>query len=547
MIERSPPPERRWSDRVSFLTVPDEIGGPSDRPPARFRLRVRLGTRLFLSVTLFLAVVMALVLALVEQQMDRVRRLPAPTVDSIGAELAATRAALMLVFAGAMLAGGIASYLMARRITGPLQHLVAGANQAAQGRLNTRLDVRTGDELEELSRSFNHMVAQLQANQSAVADMNAGLEEKVRERTEDLSRMNDELRAAYAEITQVETQVIAAEKMASIGQLVAGICHEINTPNSAISAAVVNMTEYLDALNRQIRTLLAEGVPPAVEERFFRLVASALRVDPAARRSGTADIRKHARLLEAKLTRYGVRNARELSLTFTRLGLENDIVEFIEASREEASVSSVVCLAFLENVGHLAVAVQDVRLSTEAISRMVKALKSYARTEKARKGYSHLDQADMAEADVHEGIETALTLLRNQIKYGVVVERRYSKLPAIICSTDELNQVWTNIIHNALQAMKGMGKITIETYRRDHGVAVRITDTGPGIAREHLNRIFDPFFTTKGAGVGSGLGLSISQQIVERHQGEIRVDSQPGRTCFEVLLPLQPTLMAKHA
>jgi signal transduction histidine kinase len=191
--------------------------------------------------------------------------------------------------------------------------------------------------------------------------------------------------------------------------------------------------------------------------------------------------------------------------------------------------------------------VQDIRVSTDAISRMVKALKSYARTEKARKGYLHLDQADMAETDVHDSIETALTLLRNQIKYGVVIERRYAKLPPIIGSGDELNQVWTNIIHNAVQAMQGMGRILIETYRREHGITVRISDTGPGIPREHLARIFDPFFTTKGQGLGSGLGLSISQQIIERHEGEIRVESQPGRTAFEVLLPFQPTLMAKQA
>jgi signal transduction histidine kinase len=292
--------------------------------------------------------------------------------------------------------------------------------------------------------------------------------------------------------------------------------------------------------------LMAEGVPAAVEELFFKLVEKSLRADP--QRTGTAEIRQRARLLEAKLTRYGVRNARDLAVTFSRLGLGDDVVAFIEASREEASVSSMLCLGFLENVGHLAVAVQDIRMSTDTISRMVKALKSYARTEKARKGYSHLDQADMAEADIHEGLETALTLLRNQIKYGVVVERRYGKVPPIICSSDELNQVWTNIIHNAVQAMKGMGKILIETYRRgEHGIGVRITDTGPGIPKENVNRIFDPFFTTKGQGEGSGLGLSISQQIVERHEGEIRVESQPGRTTFEVLLPLQPTLMAKHA
>jgi signal transduction histidine kinase len=480
--------------------------------------------------------------------MARLRRTPELTVEQVQQQMANTRAELMLLFSGAMVVGWLASYLMARRITGPLGRLVSGANRAAQGRLDTRLDVRTGDELEELARSFNHMVTQIQANQRAVADMNVGLEEKVRERTEDLSRMNDELRTAYAELTQVESQVIAAEKLASIGQLVAGICHEINTPNSAISAAVVNMSEYLDVLNRHVRMLLTEGLPPSVEGPFFQLVEKAMRADAVSRRSGTAEIRQHARLLEAKLTRYGVRNARDLALTFARLGFEDEIVSFIEATREEASVSSVLCLGFLDNVGHLAVAVQDVRLSTEAISRMVKALKSYARTEKARKGYAHLDPTDrMSEVDIHEGIETALTLLRNQIKYGVVVERRYGKLPAVICNGDELNQVWTNIIHNAVQAMQGMGKITIETYRREHGVAVRITDTGPGIPRENLNRIFDPFFTTKGQGVGSGLGLSISQQIVERHEGEIRVDSQPGRTSFEVLLPLQPTLLAKHA
>jgi signal transduction histidine kinase len=537
--------EKRSVGRVSAVTVPDEDG--SSRPaPARFRFRVRLGTRLFLSLTLFLAVVMALVLMLVERRMDRMTRMAEPTVERMHQQIADTKAALMLVFAGAMLAGGLASYLMARRITGPLRHLVAGADRAAQGRLDTRLDVHTGDELEELSRTFNRMVSQIQANQRAVADMNVVLEEKVRERTEDLSRMNDELRTAYAEMTQIEGQVIAAEKMASIGQLVAGICHEINTPNSAITAAVVNMTEYLDALNRQLRMLLAEGVPAAVEERFFKLVELSLRAPT--HRTGTAEIRQHARVLEAKLTRYGVRTARELSVTFTRLNLGDEVVAFIEASREEASVSSMLCLSFLENVGQLAVAVQDIRMSTDTISRMVKALKSYARTEKARKGYSHLDPPDMVEADVHEGLETALTLLRNQIKYGVVVERRYGKVPPIICSSDELNQVWTNIIHNAVQAMKGMGKILIETYRRgEHGIGVRITDSGPGIPKENVNRIFDPFFTTKGQGEGSGLGLSISQQIVERHDGEIRVDSQPGRTSFEVLLPLQPTLVAKRA
>jgi signal transduction histidine kinase len=469
------------------------------------------------------------------------------STESMHREIARTRAVLIALSAVAFAFGALASYLLARRVTGPISYLVSGANRAAQGLLDTRLTLETGDELEELASSFNHMIEEIETNQRTVASMNQMLEARVQERTEDLSRMNDELRTAYAELTQVEAQVIAAEKMASLGQLVAGICHEINTPNSAINAAVTNIAEYLANLNRQLHLLLTDGVPPSVEQRFFGLVEKALTTDLTKRRTSTTEIRQQSRLLEAKLTLYGVRNARELALTFCRIGFQEEIVEVIEAMRDVPTVSAVLCLSFLENVGRLAVGVNDIRLSADTITRLVKALKSYVRTERARKGYSHLDQADMEEADLHEGIETVLTLLGSQLKYGVTVERSYAELPPVICSSAELNQVWTNIIHNAVQAMKGVGKITIETVRREHGVSVIITDSGPGIAKEHVTRIFDPFFTTKDQGVGSGLGLSISQQIVERHQGEIRVQSEPGRTTFEVLLPLQPTLLAKQA
>jgi signal transduction histidine kinase len=469
------------------------------------------------------------------------------STEAMHREIAETRHFLLWLSAIGFGFGALASYSLARRVTGPISYLVSGTNRAAQGHLDTRLTLETGDELEELARSFNHMIQEIGATQDAVANMNQMLEARVRERTEDLSRMNDELRTAYAELTQVEAQVIAAEKMASLGQLVAGICHEINTPNSAINAAVANIAEYLANLNRQLRLLLADGVPPSVERRFFGLVEKALTTDLTKRRASTTEVRQQSRLLEAKLTLYGLRNPRELALTFCRIGFQDDIVEVIEAMRDVPTVSAVLCLNFLENVGRLAVAVNDIRSSADTITRLVKALKSYVRTEKARKGYMHLDQADMEEVDLHEGIETVLTLLGSQLKYGVTIERHYGELPHVICSSSELNQVWTNIIHNAVQAMKGVGKISIETFRREHGVSVKITDSGPGIPKEHVTRIFDPFFTTKDQGVGSGLGLSISQQIVERHQGEIRVQSEPGRTTFEVLLPLQPTLLAKQA
>ena len=159
----------------------------------------------------------------------------------------------------------------------------------------------------------------------------------------------------------------------------------------------------------------------------------------------------------------------------------------------------------------------------------------------AMRSYAYLDQASVQIVDITEGLENTLVLLGSKLKGGVVVRRQYAEyLPRIQAHGSELNQVWTNIIHNAIQAMKGVGRLTIETAATEDGVAVRITDTGPGIPETIRGRIFDPFFTTKDQGEGTGLGLGIAQQIVQRHRGEIRLDSEPGRTCFEVRLPLAP-------
>ena len=368
------------------------------------------------------------------------------------------------------------------------------------------------------------MVEQVQAKQRAIEELNRDLEEKVRGRTEDLTRAKGALEKAYEELTQAELHMIHSEKMASLGQLVAGIAHEINTPSSAIAAAVFNVAGDLRALSGQVRALLETGLPAREAQPFFALIERALSPEPG-RRAGTAQIRERSRVLEDELRARGVVEPRELALTFTRLGLPDELAALAEGARLDPAAST-----FLESAGRLALAVNDVRLSIETITRLVKALK----------GYSHLDQAEMIETDVHDGIETTLTILRSQIRYGVEVERRYGRLPLITANTHELNQVWTNLIHNALQAMNGRGRLTIETWREDASVGVRITDSGPGIPESIRGRIFDPFFTTKDQGEGTGLGLGITQQIVQRHHGRIRVDSEPGRTSFEVLLPLSP-------
>jgi signal transduction histidine kinase len=171
-----------------------------------------------------------------------------------------------------------------------------------------------------------------------------------------------------------------------------------------------------------------------------------------------------------------------------------------------------------------------VRHAVGQIQRIVGALKSY----------SHLDQqATRVDADLHEGIETTLVLLHHALR-DIVIEKRYGVLPKVPVFVDELNQVWTNLISNAVQALGGRGSITIETaVENEKWAVVRVIDDGPGVPAEALPRIFEPFFTTKPKGEGTGLGLGISRQIVAKHGGEMTCTSQPGRTVFQVRLPVE--------
>ena len=156
------------------------------------------------------------------------------------------------------------------------------------------------------------------------------------------------------------------------------------------------------------------------------------------------------------------------------------------------------------------------------------------------KSYIYLDQAPVHEVDVHEGLENTLVILNHKLKQGVSVVRDYSAdLPRIEAYASELNQVWTNIIDNAIDAMGGHGQIIIRTNKEDEFVVVEIQDNGPGIPEEVRLRIFEPFFTTKGPGIGTGLGLHITNNIVHRHDGLIQVDSSPGETTFKISLPLR--------
>jgi signal transduction histidine kinase len=181
------------------------------------------------------------------------------------------------------------------------------------------------------------------------------------------------------------------------------------------------------------------------------------------------------------------------------------------------------------NLSRLQKSAANIATAADRASKVVFALKSYAR-------FDHSGEKVLTH--IEETVETVLTLYHNHLKHGIEVIRRFEKIPPVRCYPDELNQVWTNLIHNAIQAMGGKGTLEIDLFQRNNETAVVFTDSGKGIPEEVKNRIFEPFFTTKAAGEGSGLGLHIVKKIIDKHRGKIEIESEPGRTAFRVMIPV---------
>ena len=236
--------------------------------------------------------------------------------------------------------------------------------------------------------------------------------------------------------------------------------------------------------------------------------------------------RKLKRAFQQELEAQGIEEADTIAATLVKMGFTQDISPYIPLLKTNNSYF------IIEVAYNMAVQQQNstnIMIAVEQASKLVLALKSYARYDNSE---------EPIQSQVTEGIDVVLAIYQNYLKHGIETIKNYADVPAIPCYPEELHQVWTNLIHNAIQAMDGKGQLEIDVLTGDRYLVVRVTDSGCGIPPQIKDRIFEPFFTTKPSGEGSGLGLDIVRKIIDKHRGKIEVDSVPGTTTFTVYLPL---------
>jgi signal transduction histidine kinase len=359
---------------------------------------------------------------------------------------------------------------LSRKLTQPVESLtqvVSGITRS--GDLSKRAEIEAQDELGTLALAFNSMAENLQKTSqerekfvSELEVLNRTLEQRVDERTQALGNANLELTGAIESLKSTQSQLVHSEKMASLGQLVAGVAHELNNPIGFIYANFPHLEEYtndLFALIEALRQLPLDEAQRAIVEQKIKAI----------------------------------------DLEF----IKEDTLKIIRSGKSGAS----------------------------RIKEIISSLRSFSR----------LDEAELKSVSLEDGINDTLAILHHHIKNRIEVIKDYQLNQSVLCRAGQINQVFMNIIYNALQAMEGTGSLRISTCKQDKFAVISVADSGKGIPPEVVSKIFDPFFTTKKVGEGTGLGLSISYGIVESHGGRIEVTSELGQgTKFTIYLLLNP-------
>ncbi len=378
------------------------------------------------------------------------------------------------------------SFVLGTILTRRILNLKEASEKVAAGDLSAHLSIKGKDEIAVVGMAFNSMLDKLhlaaetrQQYQQQLEAMNVGLEERVAKRTTELESTNKALTLAMQQleaekkeqqvliekIQQTQSRLLQSEKMASLGQLAAGVAHEINNPVGFISSNISTLNEYVTNMVKLL------NLYEQSEEKIS---------DP--------EVRQALQTMRNKI-----------DFDFIRKDIRDLISESLDG--------------------------------TKRVKGIVKDLREF----------SHVDESEWQYVDIHNGLDSTLNLVNNEIRYKAEVVKEYGDLPKIECLASELNQVFLNLLVNAAQAIEDRGIITVRTALEDEQhIKVEIEDTGTGISKDDITRIFDPFYTSKPIGSGTGLGLSLSYSIIQRHNGHIEVESKEGLgTKFIIVLPVK--------
>ncbi len=359
--------------------------------------------------------------------------------------------AFIIIF---LILGSSSAFILAKLVIKPIERLADAAKEFSKGKLKTNVKISDNDEIGFLAHSFNDMAKKLDT-------LYTSLEDKVEQRTQQLSAKNKELEAAYKELKETQAMLVHNEKMASLGQLVAGVAHELNNPLNFVYGNLAHLRDYSEDLMEVIdkTSNFTDKLPPEVNEA-------------------------------------------------------------IESQKDEVDYKYIK-----EDLPMLLNSCKD---GTERCMQIVSDLKNFSR----------LDESKIKDVNLIEGIESTLNILKNKFKDEIKIIKNYEKIPKVNCYASQLNQVFMNIIDNAIQSIDGDGTVTIDVAKEGNNAVVSIADNGIGIDENIKNKIFDPFFTTKPVGQGTGLGLSICYKIIKMHNGVIFVESEKNKgTKFIIKIP----------
>ena len=356
----------------------------------------------------------------------------------------------------------------------------------------------------------------LQQQAKQLEEYTQTLEQRVEERTQELSQ-------ALSNLQSTQAGLIQSEKMAALGQITASVAHEINTPLGVIRAATGNINEASNVSLQQLPQIM-QSLTSQQQVEFIALVKAAIQKPQSL---STKEERQLRRQLQSELDSQGIADASVIANQLSQMQLGSDL-HLYQSILQAPNCYDTLQVAYKLFLQHQSI--RSIQQEVDRAAKIVFALKTYS--------HRSSESGEKSLIQISDGIEIALTLYQSRLKQGIEVIRKYEPVPELLCNPDELTQVWVNLIDNAIYAIGKTGTLEIAIAPQAGQVVVEITNSGAAIPDEIISRLFEPFFTTKPRGEGSGLGLDIVRQIVQKHDGEIQVSSQSGRTTFSLYFPL---------